>query len=325
MSSITPHHAGATTPDSDRFFYGWRYVTRRNADGSESSVQVPLTAEDVLHPQEEDWIMQNIAHIRDCDYLAYALRLRLAGRPGAYAFHDCRIAWNVPGTYAHGPDIAVFLSGVDPSRNLGTFNTARAGVLPAFLVEVVSQSTRKGDLTAKVREYYEVGVPLYVIVDDPGVEPRQLTLIGYRRGDGAYERVPPDERGRLWLEAVRLWIGTENGGVVLYDGDTGEPIPDYVEVTRAASAAREQAREEAQARGAGAAARREAEDRARREAEARAAAEAQVRQEAEARAAEAAARRLAEDQARQEAARTAALEDRIRQLEEELRRSRGAP
>src|SRR5436305_2032682 len=122
MSSITPRHSGAATPESDPFFYGWRYVTRRNPDGSESRVQVPLTEEDVLHPQEDDFIMQNTAHTRDIYYLFGALQQRITARPGAYAFCDCRIAWNPAGTYAHGPDIAVFLSGVDPGRDYGTFN-----------------------------------------------------------------------------------------------------------------------------------------------------------------------------------------------------------
>jgi Uma2 family endonuclease len=353
MSSITPSRPGSTTPENDPFFYGWRYVTRRNPDGSESRVQVPLTEEDVLHPQEDDFIMQNTAHTRDLRYLQDVLEDRPAGRPGAGVFGDCRIAWNPAGTYAHGPDIAVFLSGVDPGRDYGTFNTAREGVLPAFVIEVVSDSTRRGDLNAKVQEYYEVGVPVYVIMDDPGEEPRRLTPIGYQRGEGGYEQMQPDGRGRFWLEAVRLWIGTENGRVLLYDGESGEALPDYGEVALAATAAREQARQaaearrvaeerarqEARAREAEATARQGAEEQARSAAEARATAEAQAKREAEARAAEEQARRKAEEQARQEAARAAAeeqarrdaearalsLQDRIRQLEEELRRSRGTP
>src|SRR4051794_198188 len=150
MSSITPHHTGPTTPENDPFFYGWRYVTKRRPDGTEVQEQVPLSAEDVLHPQEGDFIMQNTAHTRDLTYLQDVLQQRLSGRPGADACSACRVAWNPAGTYAPGPDIAVFLSGVDPAPNFGTFNTARAGVLPAFIIEVVSQSTRHGDLNEKV-------------------------------------------------------------------------------------------------------------------------------------------------------------------------------
>jgi hypothetical protein len=43
---------GAPNP----FRYGWRFVRRTAEDGTESLDQVPLTLEDVLHPQENDVI-----------------------------------------------------------------------------------------------------------------------------------------------------------------------------------------------------------------------------------------------------------------------------
>ena len=47
---------------ADPYFYGWRFVARPRPDGTVERVQVPLTAEDVLHPQEEDFIVQTSEH-----------------------------------------------------------------------------------------------------------------------------------------------------------------------------------------------------------------------------------------------------------------------
>jgi Uma2 family endonuclease len=62
-----------------------------------------------------------------------------------------------------------------------------------MLLEITSQSTRTVDLNRKRREYYRAHVPLYVIVDElPNREedgPRDLCIIGYRRGTRRYERL----------------------------------------------------------------------------------------------------------------------------------------
>ncbi len=59
---------------ADPFFYGWRYVQRDAPDGETTWEQVPLTLEDVLHPQEEDFIVQTDLHQRICTYFTDVLR-----------------------------------------------------------------------------------------------------------------------------------------------------------------------------------------------------------------------------------------------------------
>ena len=49
-----------TLPPPDPFRFGWRYVQQIRANGSKVSVQVPLTLDDVLHPQEGDHIPEKI-------------------------------------------------------------------------------------------------------------------------------------------------------------------------------------------------------------------------------------------------------------------------
>ncbi len=65
----------------DPFRLGWRYVTRRGPDGKEICEQVPLTEWDVLHPQEDDFIVTNYAHTRDLYYLFGAFESAAPAQP----------------------------------------------------------------------------------------------------------------------------------------------------------------------------------------------------------------------------------------------------
>lgn len=291
MSTVREPKAFDRVPRKDPFRYGWRYVRRVLPDGSEAFEQVPLTVEDVLHPQEGDFHVLTDEHNDDCAYLKYALRKHLGSK--ALVLSDHRVDWGKPGVEPHGPDIAVFF-GVRKRKRLGaTFYVATEGAIPKLNIEVTSPETRKNDVVIKVDEYYRAGVPLYVIVD---VRVRQgkrtrLELIGYRHGPAGYEKMPLDERGWLWLEELKVWIGIEGTRVVCYD-HRGQKILDYAELAEA----------------------REAEVRARQAAEAQTkAAEAQAKA-AERRAKRAEARMKKEVQARE------ALEAQNRELQERLRR-----
>jgi colicin import membrane protein len=274
-------------PEADPFRYGWRYVKVTRPDGTTDFDQVPLTLEDTLYPQEEDFLVNSHGHDEDRHYLKAVLKARLAGDPSAVVLSDCRVAF-VPELQPVGPDIVVFI-GVHERRNWGTFDAAQEGATPVLVIEVVSPDYRNHDVTAKVDYYRRAGVPLYVIVDDLGRgAERRLRLAGYRLTADGYEPLESDEQGRLWLEPVRLWLGVVGDRVVCYNPDTGQEIGDYTAVVRA-----------------------------RAEAETRAA-------EAAARAAEAAARAAeAEDRARIEAAARVDLQARLQEMEAELRRLRG--
>jgi hypothetical protein len=104
--------------ENDPFRYGWRYLRREEADGTEGWERVPLTLEDVLHPQEEDFILQNRLHHLIQEYLRIVFAAQLAHDPTAVVLADVRVAWDVPGLEAHGPDIAV-ITGVRELKNWG--------------------------------------------------------------------------------------------------------------------------------------------------------------------------------------------------------------
>jgi len=299
--TTTPASAPGAPPADDPFRYGWRLVPRPTPDNPHHLEQVPLTLEDVLHPEVGDFIVHSDPHATDRMYLTAVLRARLEESGAAIVLSDVRIAWDVPDLRPHGPDVMV-IPGIVERQDWSTFDVAVEGARPALIIEITSPETRENDLEIKVDHYARAGVPQYVIVDNQSRRgARRLRLLDYRLADGVYRLHPPDAAERVHLVIADLWLGIEGDHVVCYD-EHGAAFGDYATVVRRAEEAERRARREAER------ARREA---AAREAEARlrAAAEEQARREAAAREAEARLR--------------AAAEARLRALEEELRRLRG--
>ncbi len=220
------------TPTTDRFPYGWRYIERVAPDGTVTFDQIPLTLEDVAHPQEGDQVTHSDLHQRICAYLYNVLRGLLASIPGAVVLHDVRIAWDVPDLKAHGPDLAVIF-GVREYKNWSTFDVAVEGVRPTLIIEVTSPETRAIDLMVKLDEYDLAGVEFYVIVDvvqrRGQVAPR---LLGYRRTPTVYGVLSPDAQGRLWIEPLQIWLGVQEQAVICHDA-SGKPIGDYPDLQAA--------------------------------------------------------------------------------------------
>jgi colicin import membrane protein len=291
MSTASKHRASKSNripPKSDPYRYGYRYVRVRRPDGTVDFDQVPLTPDDVLHPQVDDFIVQTNTHDDDLLYLKSVFKVRLKTDPRSVVLSDCRVDWNIPGVRLLGPDVAVFF-GVERGQNYDweTLNVAAEKARPALVIEVTARNTRKNDLGIKVDYYQRAGVPLYVIADVKGRgAKRRVKLLGYQLVNGIYQEIARNAQDRIYLEPVRLWLGVKvdgSGGfdrLACFDPDTGEESGDYT-----------------------------AQVEARAEAEVRAQIEAQARAEAEARA-------QTESQARAEA------EKRIRELEAELKRSR---
>jgi Uma2 family endonuclease len=299
------------------FDYGWRYVEKKGPDGRIDFAMVPLTLEDVLHPQYGDVHVLSKPHNIDCEYLHSVSAARLADDPGAVVLADTGVYWDDPKLKHHSPDIAVIL-GVKKQKDWESFYVAVEGVRPLLIVEVTSPRTRSNDLNEKVDQYAKAGVPHYVIADaeEGKGKRRRLKLLAYRLEGSDYRQVPPDPQGRVMLEPLGLLLGVtvneQTGGdrLALFDPLTGREIGDYTAISRRLEAAEAEARA---ARKQAQAAKKQAET-ARKRATAereRAKSEAQARADAEARAAvEATARSRAEE--------------RLRQAEAELRRLRSA-
>ena len=236
-STTRPPRSPSDEPDP--FRYGWRYVRITRPDGTEEFDQVPLTLEDVLHPEEGDFIVQSDPHDRERTYLRTVSEARLEEDPTAVVLSDCRVDWNILGVRPLGPDLAVFF-GVRRYIPWSTFDVAEEGARPALVIEITSPETRNNDLEIKVNYYHRAGVPQYVIADVTveDEEQRRVELIEYRHGPRGYRRFKPNKQGRIWLPAVELWLGLtreRRGGhirVACFDPGTGEEVGDYAAVTK---------------------------------------------------------------------------------------------
>src|SRR5262245_24883190 len=144
MTTAPLETAVATPPGDDSYRFGWRYVRRETPDGAVEYDLVPLTLEDVLHPQEGDQVTHSKADQRICKYLVDVFESRLSADPTAAVLDDVRIAWDIPDLKPHGPGIAVIL-GVREQRNWSTFEVAKEGVRPSLIIEVTSPETRRID------------------------------------------------------------------------------------------------------------------------------------------------------------------------------------
>jgi Uma2 family endonuclease len=257
MSTVTKH-PGLTPPpippEPDPFRYGWRYVRNTQPDGTEVFDQIPLTLEDVLHPEEGDFIVQTDAHDSERAYLKAVFKTRLIADPTAVVLSDCRVDWNIPGVRPLGPDVAVFF-GARRHILWSTFNVAEEGVRPALVIEVTSPETRVNDVGPKVGFYHRAKVPWYVIADvDEDEQERQIQFIAYRRRPARYQRIKLKDPHRVWLEPVRLWLGLTRarlGGYIrlaCFDPDTGQEIGDYTAISEELAEAQALVSAEAQAR-----------------------------------------------------------------------------
>jgi hypothetical protein len=223
---------------TDPYRYGWRYVKKTLPDGKVEFDQIPLTLEDVLHPEENDFILKSIQHGLDCTYLADAFRSRRLLPPLARVTHDLRIDWGVPGLRAHGPDIAVFVGMErEPAPSDGTLYLAQSGGRCVLVVEVVSPHTRENDAVTKVDHYRRAGVPLYALIDQER-EGGPRRLVAYRWAECGYQEAQLDPHGRLLIPELGLYLSVRDDRAVCHDAASDRELLDYVSLTQRLAAAR---------------------------------------------------------------------------------------
>jgi hypothetical protein len=219
MSTVIEPKRKVTPPPPDNpWYYGFREVYRTQPDGTTKHERIPLTLEDALHPQEGDQIMVSDVHDLVRDYLSDVCRWRTADDPEALILSDTGIYWEDPHVdfTHHCPDLAALFGIKSRKPEYASFFCGKERVRPKLIIELVSPNTRKNDVVDKVDHYHQVEVPVYVIADRLKVgDP--WTLYGYQWRPDAYVPMAPDANGRLWLEAVGVWLGTDGIRLVCYD------------------------------------------------------------------------------------------------------------
>ena len=213
----------------DPFRIGYRYVHTVDERGTKTSVMVPLTEEDFLHPQEEDRFLLTDAHSIAVSYLRHAISLACRGRSELRLFSEHRVDWQVPGIPPHGPDVVVFdrfTADWDPMT--GTLPVADLGLDTLAVIEVTSEATRHVDLDRKFDEFERVGIPYYLVADlaAPNGVP---VLLGFELVGGSYRMMGENPARGYFVPGLAVWVRLQDERVVVADTD-GRDIPNSVDL-----------------------------------------------------------------------------------------------
>ncbi len=278
-----PAPPGAKNP----FRLGFRERMTTTPDGREILEQIPLTAEDLLYPEEGDHVSQGMPHYSFLHPWAEAMRCYLEKRPGTVVTSDVTLVLRHDGKNC-GPDVAVIEGDFDPGAIEGGINLRAVGGRLVFALEAVSTTEKEiedKDLKKNPGRYAAEGVEEYfTIYPKPG--PKASNLVGRRLGStGGYVQIVPDVQGRVKSETLGLFfsIDAETERLVVADATTGQRLRILEEAEAARTEAERRLAEEAAARQKAEAEREKAEAE-REKAEAERKKEAEARHQAEERA-----------------------------------------
>ncbi len=211
------------TPD-DIAERGWRTVEVTRADGLVDFIHIPLTEDEFLHPQEGYHLPNSTIHDQIAGTVKDLLTRRYATDPTVGVFRDLIIKWDVD-LGDHCPDTFVAFGLRDKSENRTEFTVTLEGTRPALVVEVVSPRYRKTDRELKVLQYAQARVQEYVIFDRRRQRGTLLEeVLGYRLVGDTYQPISPDDEGRIFCATVGVWMGLEDGQVVMVEGATGQRL-----------------------------------------------------------------------------------------------------
>ena len=94
---------------------------------------------------------------------------------------------------------------------------------PNVVIETTSRKTRRKDTTVKADLYATLGVKEYFLFD-PDREYLDPPLQGYRLIGSTYERLTPDESGKLVSEELGMRLGIGEEHIQFFRTDTGERL-----------------------------------------------------------------------------------------------------
>jgi Uma2 family endonuclease len=155
-------------------------------------------------PLETDW------HRIEIGLFVELVNQRYAGRNDFFAGGNMFIYFSAEQARNQdfrGPDI-FFVWGVSPMPLRPYWAVWKeGGRYPNLIVELLSPSTADEDLTTKKDVYEQTfRTPEYFCYDP---EPR--TLLGWRLNPEVYQPLQPNDKGWLWSEQLKLWLGAWNG------------------------------------------------------------------------------------------------------------------
>lgn len=219
--------------DEDDFVYGFRYVPYGSTDGDEMG-RIPLTLDDVLHPQLDDVVNQSGYHFLLCERLTNILATYLAHTPEMTVLQDVLIQLRPRKRKTFAPDSIVVRDMHTFPQDTG-YRPWQHGGHPVLIIEVTSNSTRHQDVFSakpkrnKYNHYQRLGVPYYVIIDAAARSHDEApALWGYVLRRRVYVPMAPDEHGRLWIAPIQASLGPYSTVVTWFDAN-GRRLPTHTE------------------------------------------------------------------------------------------------
>lgn len=205
--------------------YGWRYRIETRPNGTQYYVEMPLTEEDFLDPQEGDRKMQKSKHARCAVEMFNRLDNYYADDPTTNVFFDLKMEWGIPGLKNPAPDIAVVPQMREKDPDLGTFRVLEQHTRPTLVIEVMSPHYQ-GDNTVKVKLYDNAGIKEYLVVNPyHGNQRNQYHLTLYRLVGKTYQSIQPESDGLLYSETTDVFFSVSaNKQEVILTMATGEKL-----------------------------------------------------------------------------------------------------
>ncbi len=224
------YRASHDTPEDDPFYYGVRTLIEEDENGNHVFIEVPLSLEDFLNPQEGDYFMQGGLHGINVTKLTSIFRYRYRHIPTIHVCSDKKMLWGIKELSEPAPDVAVIpnvLNEQDPYH--ASFDVQKEGTRPSFVMEVVSPHYRKADLEDKVDIYRRAGVEEYFLLNsylNRKTGKVVYVVLGYRLHGTEYVPIDPDEDGLFYSATTDVFIGVSEEGdrFFVLDGQTLEEI-----------------------------------------------------------------------------------------------------
>ncbi len=211
---------------------GWRVVIDPEANDG-STIWIPLTSEQFLHPTEDCHLPNSTFHNEVAGHAEDVLNRRYAEDHTVGVFRDLIVEWDTD-QGDNCPDIFVAFGIKNKEINRSRFIVKNEGVRPGLIIEVVSPNYRKEDRETKVVQYAQAGVGEYIIVDRRKLRGKILEeVLGYRLVGSHYQPITPDEEGRILCESVGVFMSLREGSLVVEDTASGERLLSSVELEEA--------------------------------------------------------------------------------------------
>ncbi|HEX3313360.1 MAG TPA: Uma2 family endonuclease [Gemmataceae bacterium] len=164
----------------------------------------PLPSEDGV-PLETNW------HVLQMTLLMQSLTWHWRDRTDSFVGGNMFVYWDeelARNEYFRGPDVFAVKDGVSNERTREHWEVwTENGRFPDLIVELMSKSTRRNDLTTKKQVYEErFETPDFVAYD-----PESKEFFVWHKKDGRFQRVVADKQGRYRLAGIGLRLGPWHG------------------------------------------------------------------------------------------------------------------